>query len=329
MKDLSLHPCFNEESKHTQARVHLPVAPKCNIQCNYCNRQYDCSNENRPGVTSAVLSPAQAFQYVKNLKEKLPNLSVIGIAGPGDAFANAPETLETIEQIGKEFPELLFCLSTNGLDLAQHIDRIAKLNVSHVTITINSLNIDTLTQIYSWVRYNRKVYHGKEAAEILLNQQLYCVGKLKEAGVTVKVNTVVIPGVNDQDIEPLAQKMAEMGVDMMNCIPVCPAANTAFEEIEEPSPKMMAGIKAMISKYIKSMNHCERCRADAVGLLGQDDSNAIGMMKQAALLTPNRNTVRTKVAVATNDGEVVNVHLGEISELWIFPAIVQIHKSGH
>jgi len=27
------HPCFNEEAKHTNARVHLPVAPKCNILC--------------------------------------------------------------------------------------------------------------------------------------------------------------------------------------------------------------------------------------------------------------------------------------------------------
>jgi len=26
------HPCFNEEAKHVKARVHLPVAPKCNIQ---------------------------------------------------------------------------------------------------------------------------------------------------------------------------------------------------------------------------------------------------------------------------------------------------------
>ncbi len=52
------HPCFNEEAKHTSARVHLPVAPKCNIQCNYCNRKFDCVNESRPGVTSSVLAPS-------------------------------------------------------------------------------------------------------------------------------------------------------------------------------------------------------------------------------------------------------------------------------
>ncbi|NEX14978.1 MAG: nitrogen fixation protein NifB, partial [Prosthecochloris sp.] len=43
------HPCFNDASRHSFGRIHLPVAPKCNIQCNYCNRKFDCLNENRPG----------------------------------------------------------------------------------------------------------------------------------------------------------------------------------------------------------------------------------------------------------------------------------------
>lgn len=101
MKDLSLHPCFNEEAKHSQVRVHLPIAPKCNIQCNYCNRLYDCCNESRPGVTSSVLMPIQAAYYFNALKAKLNNLSVVGIAAPGDPFANPNETLATIELIEK------------------------------------------------------------------------------------------------------------------------------------------------------------------------------------------------------------------------------------
>ena len=63
-KDLSKHPCFNRDSAGTCGRVHLPVAPKCNIMCNFCNRKYDCVSESRPGVTSAVLSPEQAVGYM-------------------------------------------------------------------------------------------------------------------------------------------------------------------------------------------------------------------------------------------------------------------------
>jgi nitrogen fixation protein NifB len=39
-------------------------------------------NESRPGVTSEVLSPEQALAYLIKLKEKMPHLSVVGIAGP-------------------------------------------------------------------------------------------------------------------------------------------------------------------------------------------------------------------------------------------------------
>ncbi len=48
---LQNHPCYNKAASANWGRLHLPVAPNCNIQCNYCNRKYDCANENRPGVT--------------------------------------------------------------------------------------------------------------------------------------------------------------------------------------------------------------------------------------------------------------------------------------
>ena len=44
------HPCYSEKAHHHYARMHVAVAPACNIQCHYCNRKYDCANESRPGV---------------------------------------------------------------------------------------------------------------------------------------------------------------------------------------------------------------------------------------------------------------------------------------
>ena len=39
--NLDNHPCFNPDACKSFGRVHLPVAPLCNIQCNFCNRQFD------------------------------------------------------------------------------------------------------------------------------------------------------------------------------------------------------------------------------------------------------------------------------------------------
>ena len=79
--NLTNHPCFNDKVRHTFGRVHLPVAPRCNIQCKFCNRKFDCINESRPGVTSGVLSPAQAMVYLDSVFEKKKNISEMLLTG--------------------------------------------------------------------------------------------------------------------------------------------------------------------------------------------------------------------------------------------------------
>ncbi len=312
------HPCFDIEARHKHARVHLPVAPKCNIQCNYCNRQYDCVNESRPGVTSAVLSPYQAVEYLKELNKYLDNISVIGIAGPGDPFANPEETLETMRLVKKEFSDKIFCLSTNGLNLKPYIDEIAELGVTHVTITINAVDPDISAKIYAWVRDDKKIYRNREGAELMMNRQLECIPLLKAKGITVKINTVIVPGINELHIPEVAKKVAELGADLMNCIPMVPNKDTGFADIEEPSKAMIFKIRTLAKEYIPMMTHCSRCRADAAGLLGQDFKGAFGMLQEFASMPIKPNDDRPYVAVATHEGMLVNMHLGEAETLYIY-----------
>lgn len=312
------HPCFDIEAKHKHARVHLPVAPKCNIQCNYCNRQYDCVNESRPGVTSAVLSPYQAVEYLKELNKHIESLSVIGIAGPGDPFANPQETLETMRLVKKEFPDKIFCLSTNGLNLKPYIDEIAELGVSHVTITINAVDPDITAKIYAWVRDDKKIYRNREGAELMMNRQLECIPLLKAKGITVKINSVIVPGINDHHISEVAKKVAELGADVMNCIPMVPSKDTGFENLEEPSKTMIFKVRTLAKEHISMMTHCSRCRADAAGLLGQDFKGAFGMLQEFANMPIKPNDDRPYVAVATYEGMLVNMHLGEAQSLYIY-----------
>ncbi|MGO8896921.1 MAG: radical SAM protein, partial [Isosphaeraceae bacterium] len=217
--DLSKHPCFDPKARHEFGRVHLPVAPKCNIQCNYCDRQYDCCNESRPGVTSTVLSPKQALEYYKQVRRLVPDLAVVGIAGPGDPFANAPETMETLTLIRQEDPDVLLCVATNGLMVGPHLDGLAELKVSHVTVTINAVDPFIGQRIYAWMRDGTRVVRGLEAARLLLGRQLEAVRGLKERGITVKVNTVLIPGVNEDHVPEIARITAGLGADVLNCIP--------------------------------------------------------------------------------------------------------------
>lgn len=276
------HPCFNDKVRHIYGRVHLPVAPKCNIQCNFCDRRYDCVNESRPGVTSKILSPYQALCFLDKVMERNPNISVAGIAGPGDPFANPDETMKTLRLIRKKYPDILLCLATNGLNIIPHIEELSKLKIGHVTITINAIDSEIGAKIYSFVNYDGKTYGGKEGFAILLENQLKAVSKLKKNGITVKINTIIIPGINDEHIPEIAKTVSELGADILNCIPLYHIPNTVFADIEEPTNEMIKRVRKEAAKYLPQMYHCARCRADAVGLLGKDDVGALNILAECA-----------------------------------------------
>ena len=316
--DLNRHPCFNAEAKGECGRIHLPVAPKCNIKCNYCNRKYDCVNESRPGVTSGVLSPVQAITYLEEVLAKEPRISVVGIAGPGDPFANPLETLETLRLVRERFPQLLICLATNGLGLPPHLDDLAEIGVSHVTITVNAVDPEIGQEIFAWVRDGKIIYRGLKGAELLLQRQLESIRGLKARGIVVKVNFIVIPGVNDQHVEEVARAMKDLGVDLLNCMPMFPNSDTAFESIPEPDEAMLKRLRDTAETYLPQMRHCTRCRADAVGLLGEDRSAEFsGCLTSCSKILPLKKD-RPYVAVATLEGILVNQHLGESASLQIW-----------
>ncbi len=324
--NLEHHPCFNVKAHKTFGRVHLPVAPRCNVQCSFCNRKYDCVNESRPGVTSGVLTPAQAMVYLATVLEQKPNIAVVGIAGPGDPFANAAETLETLRLVRQRYPEMLLCLASNGLAIGPHLDALAALKVSHVTITVNAVDPAIGARIYSWVRDGKRVLPARRGAEILLERQLDAIGGLKARGITVKVNSIIIPGINDGHIEAVARRVSALGVDILNCVPYFPNRGSAFEHIPEPSSEMVQAVRAAAGRYVKQMRHCTRCRADAVGLLGETPSRELMATLQACERLPAESPAgepqidgaRPHVAVASMEGVLVNQHLGEARSLMIY-----------
>lgn len=314
--DISKHPCFNAKARHEHGRVHLPVAPKCNIKCGFCNRKYDCANETRPGVTSSVLTPEQSILWLDKIMQLQKNITVVGIAGPGDPFANPDETMRTLRLVRQKYPEMLLCVASNGLNIAPYVKELAELEVSHVTITICSPEASTGAKIYQWVADGNVIHRGEEGAALLLSRQMEAVKLLADAGITVKVNMIVVPGYNEHLVEELAQKVSGLGAKLLNLMPLYPVAETEFANIPEPDCKTIEDLRAIAEKYLPQMKHCMRCRADAVGLIGEETAKEIAM----ELIEAQKVAASEKpyVAVASREGALVNLHLGEAPYLWIF-----------
>ena len=318
---LATHPCYNEDAHHEFARMHLPIAPKCNIQCNYCNRRYDCVNESRPGVTSKVLTPEQAVEKIGMVLEKIPYLKVLGIAGPGDPLANE-ETFETLRLIKEKYPDLTACLSTNGLALPERAEELYDLGVRFMTVTVNSVDADVGSKVYSTVLFGGKKLKNREAAEQLIANQLEGIRKCVELGMVVKINIVMIPGINDSHIPDIVKKVKGLGVYIVNILPLIPVAGTKFENLRAPTPEERKALMDLCANDVKMMRHCKQCRADAIGLLADDRSSEFilgdecGSVCGSGTKGPNvtfdekPDAEETLVAVATTDGTKVDSGFG-------------------
>jgi nitrogen fixation protein NifB len=98
-----------------------------------------------------------------------------------------------------------------------------------------------------------------------------------------------------------------------------PVPGTPFGELESPSPDRVAAIRADVAQLLPIMSHCTRCRADAVGLLGEPKRPEMEIaLLQAAGGPLNPAEDRPYVAVATLEGVLVNQHLGEADQLSIY-----------
>ncbi len=193
------HPCFSEKAHNKNGRLHLPVSPGCSIQCRFCTRARNLT-ENRPGVAAGVLKPEEAVDTVRRALELCPQISVVGIAGPGDALAT-PHALETFRRVHAAYPDLIKCLSTNGLNLPGKAKELWDAGVRTITVTVNAVDRETLKKVVSWVRDDRD----------LIAAQLQGIRECADAGMVVKVNTVLIPGVNDKHIVEIAKAVKEAG----------------------------------------------------------------------------------------------------------------------
>ncbi len=349
------HPCYSEDAHHHFARMHVAVAPACNIQCHYCNRKYDCANESRPGVVSERLSPEHALRKVLAVAAEVPELSVVGIAGPGDALANLEATVATLEGIRRAAPDLMLCLSTNGLALPDHAARLASLGVRHVTVTVNMTDPEVGERIYPWILRDGRKVRGKEASRILSERQLEGIARLAANGVLVKVNSVVIPGVNDRHLPEVARAVRSAGAFLVNLVPLlsAPEHGTHFGKTGQrgPTHEELEAVQGACQVDARLMRHCRQCRADAVGRLGEDRFEVFTLARlppspardarelraerrerieraraiaarerdlELARLRAVSPGLSARIAVATRSGGIVDQHFGHAKEFLVY-----------
>ena len=263
---MNQHPCFSDEAHDRVGRIHLPVAPHCNIQCNYCEHKM-CADIQHPGWAARLLSVVEAVDLVQSVVSERQDYDfVVGVAGPGDALAN-DQTLQTLALIHRRYPQIVNCLCTNGLLLEDRLEAIADSGVRALTVTVNASDSRVGRHIYSWVKYQGTIYRGEEAAALLITKQFGGISKAIAAGFSLKVNTVLIPSVNDEHLPKLARRLREAGVNLMNIMPLIPSGK--MKDRIAPTCDELSRARRDCAELLPQFHRCQQCRADVIFLPGR------------------------------------------------------------
>lgn len=170
----NLHLTDKHQRKLKKLRVSLLDA--CNMRCFYCMPEH-------PTFLSSdkLLTSKQIFEICSNLV----SFGIDEIKLTGGEPLLRPDFITIVEKLSSLNLSKL-SLTTNGLKLKNILPSLAKTNLKNINISVDSLDAKTFHKITK--------YDG-------LNRVLDAVVSARELGFNVKVNTVLLNGVNDHELE--------------------------------------------------------------------------------------------------------------------------------
>jgi nitrogen fixation protein NifB len=221
-----------------------------------------------PGNARTLLNPEDALSVMDKALKLCPEIRVAGVAGPGDPLAG-PEALEALRLVKREHPDVISCLSTNGLALPERMEEILEAGVQSLTVTVNALDPEILLKVNRGIILNNQFIGGIQAQEILISAQERGIRAAVDNSIAVKINTVLIPEINGRHIEDVAARASDWGAAMMNVIPLIPARE--FKGFKAPAPEEHLRAVEAAERRLPVKLNCRRCRADACGVPGVSD----------------------------------------------------------
>jgi cyclic pyranopterin phosphate synthase len=171
--------------------LRVSLLSRCNLSCMYCTMGEEEIKENNQHAT--FLSPQELLKNVKQLHTVL-NLETIRLTGGEPLlYHDLIPVIKGIKEIG--ISEIK--LTTNGFLLERFAKPMKDAGIKSINVSLDATDEDVFFLMSK--RSNvEKVMHGIDAA--------------LEAGLKVKINAVIMKGVNDAQVLPLLQYAFERNI---------------------------------------------------------------------------------------------------------------------
>ena len=173
--------------------LRVSVTDRCDFRCVYCMAE---------DMTFLPKSDVLSLEELDRLCSAFIAKGVKKLRLTGGEPLVRRDVMTLIQSLGRHLAtgaleELT--LTTNGSQLARHAEGLVKAGVRRINVSVDSLDPEKFTRITRWGRLEQ-VLDGLRAA--------------KEAGLKVKINTVALRGVNDDELLDLIAWAGKEGFDL-------------------------------------------------------------------------------------------------------------------
>ncbi|KPK22690.1 MAG: hypothetical protein AMK69_19285, partial [Nitrospira bacterium SG8_3] len=169
--------------------------------------------------------------------------------------------------IKSHYPSHPLCLCTNGFLLNDKIQELFRLGIRVISITINGIDPEIVRILQPCIDLGDVALMGRTAATKLIEAQMSGLRMAVAAGIFVKVNTVLVEGINDGHMRVLARSLAEAGAGIMNIMPV--ASPHSRSRLIPPHKEKVEDLRWECEAYLPQFKLCRQCRSDSAGIPGQ------------------------------------------------------------
>ena len=231
-------------------RVHIPIADECHLGCFYCDF---VSNGNqgilskKPGVCDSVIWGHEGIlNYLeKNLRD---SSTILGVSGPGDPFSSEKQMSILFDVINNHYPDNPLCICSSGFGFPSIMNKIDCKRINFITLTINTFDQKKYSQIY-------KNASASFSGEYLSLSQKEALDYFLPTSSKVKVNTVFLPDINENEIVLMFKTLYDRGVECFNLLPM--------SEDKVYLDKYNVAIQQIIHLGIPLLQQCLKCRSDS------------------------------------------------------------------
>ena len=201
--------------------LRVSVTDRCDLRCVYCMAE---------DMTFLPKSDVLSLEELDRICSTFVSLGVKKLRLTGGEPLVRKNIMWLINRLSRhlhtgDLEELT--LTSNGTQLEKYAQDLASAGVKRINVSLDTLDADKFSKITRWGNLDQ-VFNGLAAAN--------------KAGIKVKINTVALKGVNDDELDSLVIWCGERGFDI-TFIEVMPMGEIGEERIDQYLPLSMVRAK--------------------------------------------------------------------------------------